>query len=316
MPGDMPVRAIAVVPTIDAGNLQRALPWLSLLLEHGVVPVIAANSAATASAALPPGFLRSSDGTNGGFAHSVNRGARDAHEWDWMLLLNDDLGLTEDAVIAMTSAVRAGRRDVPELLMFDPEPPRRIPSSVQAMLGLTLIFEIPGRLRSDPVTARVADGPLPDGMFKSFSAVAVNRASWEQIGTLSERFLFCYEDVEYQRRFAARHGVARAVPVTIQHDRSKSTKSRIRLVLPAIAASATAYAQSSGVPGPVARALAVVTLTIRIPFVFASSAPWGEHLRGIATGIRLAVTGAPATLPPFDPSPAHGAPNRRTESAH
>lgn len=316
MPGDASVRMIAVVPTIDVGNLHRALPWLSMLLEHGVVPVIAANSAATAATELPAGFLRSSDGTNGGFAHSVNRCAQDGGQWDWMLLLNDDLQLAEEAVLAMVSAVRTARTDQPELLMFDPEPPRRIPSSVQAMLGLTLLSEIPGRLRPDPVTADVDAGPLPENMFKSFSAVALNRASWERVGTLSERFLFCYEDVEYQRRFASRHGVARAVPVTIQHDRSKSTKSRIRLVLPAIAASATAYAQSSGVPGPVARALAVVTLTIRIPFVFASSAPWGEHLRGIATGIRLAVTGAPATLPPFDPSAARGAPSRRTESAH
>lgn len=300
MPGDGSLRMVAVVPTIDAGNLRRAIPWLSLLLEHGVVPVIAANSAATFKEDLPPGFLRSSDGTNGGFARSVNRGARDAGEWDWVVLLNDDLQLDEQAVTAMVAAMRSGRSDVPQMLLFDPEAPRRIPTSRQALFGLTLIAEIPGRLRADPVAAQVRSGPLPSGMFKSFSAVAINRASWERVGTLSDRFLFCYEDVEYQRRFAAHNGSAVAVPLTIQHDRSKSTKSRIRLVLPAIAESATAYAQSNGVPGPVARALAVATLVIRTPFVFASSAPWGEHLRGIATGIRLAVTGAPAALPPFD----------------
>lgn len=302
MTSDVSPRMIAVVPTIDVGNLRRAVPWLSMLLQRGVIPVVAANSVATTAEALPAGFLRSSDGTNGGFARSVNRGARDGGDWDWVVLLNDDLELTEDAVAAMVAAIRAGRSDQPELLMFDPEPPRKIPSSGQALLGLSLLYLIPGRLRSSPVPADTNGGPLPSGMFKSFSAVAINRASWERIGTLSESFLFCYEDVEYQRRVAARHGSVLSVPLTIEHNRSKSTKSRIRLVLPAIAASATAYAESNGVPGPVARALAVVTLLIRIPFVFVSSAPWGEHLRGIATGIRLAISGAPAALPPFDPS--------------
>lgn len=292
------MKIIALIPSISVANIQASMSWIRQLSEWGVRPVIVANAASVAAMDIPHGVSLWDSCSNPGFARSLTRALQAESDWDWVILLNDDLIFEDSTVSRMMVELSNAEERRQGLILFDQGTPRTLPNAFGAFLNLSLIEDALNKLKSKRAGTR-RPGPRVL-LYRPFSAAGIRHATWDELGGLDERFIFCYEDADFTRRFVRSQGHLPAFPtIPLRHAHSVSTKSRIAEVLPAIAISSRTYMTTCGLSAHVATAIAVMALICRIPLVFFAKAPLGQHLHGIGRSLRMLATGDEPSMPDY-----------------
>lgn len=295
----MTPRILALVPTISRTRALAAAPWLRALRAAGIDVRIVANAASVASAAADLDAPVIDTGANPGFARSILAAIATVDEWDWVVLLNDDLIFRAEAASHLQNAIdgAADRSNGPaELLYFDPEPLRSLPGRWGVFLSLSLLEALSARFVR---RHRIARGG--HGGYKSFSAVAIHRRAWTRAGGLDGRLIFCFEDALFVRNHRIRGGAEPvSIDVGISHEKSTTTSRHIARVLPAVAFSARTYLEVLGTPVRFANAIVLAALIVRLPLVVFASAPPRAHLRGIVDAARAVASGREPSLPSYE----------------
>lgn len=292
-----PVRVTVLVPSISAFRLGRARTWLAALTAEGFDVRVIANSttAAAVATALPATVVDT--GTNPGFSRSILGALVSAPEWDWLVLMNDDLELSPDAPAAIRRVLEGAGGDGARIVHLGSEPARPLPTPLGVFSSLSLLDALRHRLlRHRPERMRAGEAST----YRSFSAVAISRTAWERVGGLDRRFVFCYEDAFFVRGHRALGGdEPMCVDVGIRHEKSASTGQHIETVLPAIAFSAFRYLCAIGVAERRASRVVVAALVLRVVFVPLASARAADHVRGIVAAVRSVLARREPALPRY-----------------
>lgn len=307
----VPHDVLVVIPSISASQVRSSLPWIRELEDLGLRVRVVANSRSLATSDVDVHLVDT--GENPGFSASILRAVRDESDWSWLVIANDDLQVGAADIDALWDTLSGHAPvDGPSVVLFDPEPPRRIPD-VRAVLGMlslvsnvgeTLARQMPGRLlgrrdRSRGTGDTPARGASP--FYKAFNLVAISREAWELVGGLDPRLVFCYEDADFVRRYTAASGLLpRVRALDVRGERSASTRRHIESVLPVIVHSAREYLLLLGIPRRRADRLIGAALCLRIGLAPFSHAPLRAHLRGIRRSRHLLRTGTVPRLPDYD----------------
>lgn len=289
-------RIVALIPTISPARITEAAPWIEGLSAHGIDVRVVANAASVAASAAPPGARIIDSRSNPGFARSLTAALGSVSEWDWVVLLNDDLLFGDETPARIRDAVASATSDV---LLFDPEPARAVPRRREVFESLSLLEAAATRLRERgfPTALPRAGGDT----YKSFSAVAISRAAWFETGGLDNRFVFCFEDAFFVRRYLNRGGIRpTSLDVGIAHKKSITTGRHIARVLPAIAYSARTYLEATGSHPRSADALVVAALLVRLALIPFACAPAGAHVHGVLRSLRAVVRRREPALPDYE----------------
>ncbi len=290
----MAPRVVVLVPSISAERLGRARGWLTAMRTAGFDTRVVANSASAAEAARRLSLDATDTGANPGFARSIITALAGAEPWEWLLLMNDDVDVGHGAVEAIRLALDEAGRQGSGVVFFGTEPDRPLPRAAGVFATLSLLDAVRGRFPQ----RRPRDATAT---YRSFSAVAISSSAWHLVGGLDRRYVFCFEDADFIRRY--RHlggGEPLRVDAGIRHHKSASTGQHIAGVLPAIAYSAHTYLRASGVGAARASTVVVLALVARIVLTPFAAARVGPHLRGVLRGIRCVLQGREPSLPAYD----------------
>jgi GT2 family glycosyltransferase len=270
--------------------------------------VLVANSLSVSIHHTDVETLRPSSNT--GFGGAVRHAVASFHAqnflWDWLVIANDDIRLSHEAVARMVAILHEENPASASAVLFDPEPPRVVPGKLDVFLDLSLARPALRRLRSRPKHLAPAPDPtdsstLKPGYYKSFSLVAISRSAWEATGGLSESLPFCYEDADFIRRLQLLEPAAvRSSPIPIGHEHSSSTRDVIDEILPVIAESARAYLETIGTRPVVAKAVVIAALVTRTIPATRGSANKRKHQTGIRRALTSQVMNRSPSLPDFE----------------
>ena len=287
----------AVIPSIsrDPGGLEKLVESLGAA---GVDAVVVANARTLAEQLDGTDVVHIDTRNNAGFSSSVNRGATVDGHWDWLFVCNDDVVVAPERLAAAVAEHLHG--DEAQLVYFDEEADRPVPGLCATWLSISLVGALLARLQGRG-SRSVSLGRSPRGVYRSFSAVAVSKALWDEIGPLDERMRFTYEDVDYVRRvLAARASVSAVSDSGIVHEHSVSGTRHIKAVLPVSAWGATVYLSTWETRPWVARAVVCSALVARLLLVPVSRGSRQAHLAGIGLALRAVVSGREPHLPKYE----------------
>lgn len=298
---------LVVVPSISRNRIEAAASgWLRSLQSHGATCVVVANNVNVLDTKVPDGVQVVSSRQNSGFAASVNFGAAASTDWRVLLICNDDLDIPDPALGLLVTALGdlVPEADQPQLISFDPEPARRVPTPADVFLNISLLEAVLRRVadrRGSKNEKRLDREVTPVGWYHSFSIVSITRGMWRTIGGLDERYGFCYEDAAYcaeiHRRVA---GAAFHQDCGIHHGHSVSSGRYIDKVLPVIVSSALQYLQASGKGRVQASLILAAALFLRIALAAFGRTPLRRHVVGILRGFRQILPNpVAAALPNF-----------------
>ena len=287
----------AVVPSIsrDSGEIEKLVESLKAA---GIDAVIVANARTLAEQLDGTDVVHVDTRDNAGFSASVNRGASVNGAWDWLFICNDDVAVTPERLAAAVAEHLNGHEA--RLVYFDEEADRAVPGPGATWLSMSLVGALVARLQGRGRRS-VTLGRNPRGVYRSFSAVAVSRSLWEEVGPLDERLSFTYEDVDYVRRvLAARASVSAVSDSGIFHEHSASGIRHIKAVLPVSAWSATVYLSAWETRPWVARLVVCSALLTRLLLVPVSRGNRRAHVAGIGHALRAVVSGKEPRLPSYE----------------
>lgn len=240
---------IFVLPTYAVEQVGNVRSTAALAATHGFRPVIVCNSAATA-AALGDNPWAVSCQANLGYGGAANLAAS-CHDFESLVLCNDDLTFTEPAMASLAEAASAAAG--PVLVGFLPEEdPRLHPhpgvlgvlARVSGLSGVTRRLAAVGAGRRDAAlqarTDRVRE--LPAGIGFPFSCVIITRAAWELLGGFDPRFPLYFEDADMlERAFRTGHVTVAGMVAPCTHRRSATSRTVLDAILPLMAVGARNY---------------------------------------------------------------------------
>jgi GT2 family glycosyltransferase len=288
-------RVLVVIPTMSGSQAANVMALDEQFSSMGAQVVVVANGRSALTALDAHGAAVVTLHRNLGFAAAVNRGRESrAADFDWVLLVNDDVAVTslEPFEILTEYASRAA------IVTFGPEPSRPIPGVGGTFAALAMIPL--GRVRSRDAIG--APFPLPAGRYTPFSIAAIQRNLWDDLDGLDERFPFMYEDADFARRaeLAGATRIAVHLPDNVSHSRGVSGRSNVRAVFPTVTWSAFQYLQKWGLKAPLARLVCTVALLLRVPLLPFSRVPVREHFLALISAMGVAVGIRHASLPKFE----------------
>jgi GT2 family glycosyltransferase len=260
----------------------------------GASPVIIANSAhlyrQLASSAIPHITSRRNDG----FAASVVLGAEG--DWDWLVILNDDVVFDPDDLTSCLSAKHLDAFDPATIVHFDNEPARHIPTRLGVLLSVSLLSNVARKALSRWRATR------PDGKnsYRSFSAVAIGRHAWDSVGGLDTRYPFTYEDADFVRRAKALGVQVRGIRTSVVHLHSQTGGQFITAVLPVATWSALEYLTKWFGKRTLHRWLLVLALGVRAPIAALTMSRPRRQMRAIANAVRALLIDERPSLPEWD----------------
>jgi GT2 family glycosyltransferase len=238
--------------------------------------VVIANSAQLyeelATSAIPHLTSRRNDG----FAASVVLGSEG--DWDWLVILNDDLVFDPDELTECLSVTRLELFDPATIVHFDNEPARQIPNRVGVLMNVALLSNIARKAFSRWRSAR------PDGenSYRSFSAVAIGRRAWDSAGGLDTGLPFTYEDADFVRRARGRGVQVRGISTGIVHLHSQTGAKYITTVLPVATWSALEYLTKWFGHRTLNRWLLLLALVVRTPIAVLTTSTPRIQVRALA----------------------------------
>lgn len=292
-------KIVAVIPSLSAARIPN-ITRLSQAL-HPVVAqtVVFANGRSVRDAGEIPDARVMSVGRNVGFGAAINLAASSVSQWDWLLVVNDDIefhGTVFDR--SLNDAIAETGSSTLGLIYFDDSPAKKLPTVTSIAANLSLVAGIEKRLRS-------STGRLPrlskEESYRSFSLVAIGRELWDSLGGFDERFPFTFEDSDFVRR-AKNAGAMTLMPTNFgaSHAHSATSRRHIDSVLPVSSWGAFQYLVKWGTRPTLAKTICIAALLLRVIFVPTVSAPVKPHLKGIVRAIRALHTGVVPSLPAFD----------------
>jgi GT2 family glycosyltransferase len=260
----------------------------------GASPVVIANGARLyrqlASSAVPHITSRRNDG----FAASVVLGAEG--DWDWLVILNDDVEFDPDDLTSSLSAERLDAFDLASIVHFDNELARHIPTRLGVLLNVSLLSNIARKAFPSRHAAR-AEGK---NCYRSFSAVAIGRHAWDRVGGLDTRYPFTYEDADFVRRAMGVDVQVTGIRTSIVHLHSQTGGRFITAVLPVATWSALEYLTKWFGNRTLHRWLLVVALGVRAPIAAVTMSRPRRQIRAVANAARALLVDERPSLPEWE----------------
>ena len=282
-----------VIPSLH-GDISHLALMCESAVSAGASPVVIANSEdlykKLASTTIPNITSRRNDG----YAASVVLGAQ-GDDWDWLVILNDDLEFDSDSMVASLSAESLNAFGLNMIVHLDDEIPRRIPTTrLGVMLRVSLLYNV-GR-KVFPRNWRRSS----ENHYRSFSAVAIGREAWDRVGGLDVRYSFTYEDADFVRRAKAA-GVAEAAKHTgIVHNHSQTTSHFVTAVIPVATWSAFEYLNKWCGKSVLNRILIILALLVRAPVAALVLPDPRVQLIAVRESLRALVVNKTPSLPKWE----------------
>ena len=283
-------RVRVVIPSL-LGDVSRLTSMCESAIRAGASPMIIANSALLHGQLAATAVPHMTSGRNDGFAASVIMGA--AGEWDWLVILNDDLIFDPNDLAACLSVEQLGAFDLATIVHFDNEPARHIPTRFGVFLNVSLISNVTRKVFLRGRESR----PDANNSYRSFSAVAIGRAAWDRVGGLDTRYPFTYEDADFVRRATALGVQVRAMRTSIVHLHSQTSGQFITAVLPVATWSALEYLTRWFGRRTLQRGLLLVALCVRAPIAVATNSQPRNQIRAVANAAKALVNDEQPSLP-------------------
>jgi GT2 family glycosyltransferase len=285
-------RVRVVIPSL-LGDVARLASMCDSATRAGASPVVIANSARLYRQLVSTKIPNITSGRNDGFAASVILGAEG--DWDWLVILNDDLTFDPDELASCLSPEHLDAFDHATIVHFDNEPARQIPTRFGVLLSVSLLTNV-GRKAFIRWRAPRDEG---NDSYRSFSAVAIGRHAWDQVGGFDTRYPFTYEDADFVRRAAGFGVKVRGVRTNIVHLHSQTGGQFITAVLPVATWSALEYLTKWFGKRTLHRWLLVLALGVRAPIAAATSQP-RRQMRAVANAVRALITDERPSLPEWE----------------
>lgn len=285
-------KVLAVVPTIGA-SASRLSALRDNLALVGARPCFVVNSSSLLERVRHTDLPFVTNEQNAGFGASVRLGAATMPDWEWLMIVNDDIEIQVQQLRGQLKEIIESTVVTKVLAYLDEEPLRPIPTFTGVLESLSLVGAV--RQRAGRVS------PPPESGYKSFSCVLVSRALWDELHGLDPRLVFTYEDADFgMRSIRAGAKIITHVEPCVTHQGSSSGRRHIASVLPVCVHSAGVYAVKRGVPPLVARVSITAALAVR-----AVLAPWvdadtTDHVRGIRRSVAAVWGRSVPTLPNFE----------------
>lgn len=282
-----------VIPSLLA-DVSHLAAMCDAATQAGASPVVIANSARLyrqlADSAIPHITSRRNDG----FAASVDLGAEG--DWDWLVILNDDLIFDPADLASCLSAERLDVFDRATLVHFDDESARRIPTRLGVLLNVSLLSNIARKARRGRHPGRTVDGDS----YRSFSAVAIGRQAWDRVGGLDSRYPFAYEDADFVRRAIVRGVQVKSISTSVVHLHSQTGGRFVTTVLPVATWSALEYLTKWFGRRTLHRWLLIVALGVRAPIAAATMSRPRIQVRAVANAARALLVDERPSLPEWE----------------
>jgi GT2 family glycosyltransferase len=260
----------------------------------GASPVIIANSALLYRQLVSTGIPHITSGRNDGFAASVILGAEG--DWDWLVILNDDLVFDPDDLASCLSAEHLDAFDLATIVHFDNEPARPIPTQFGVLLSVSLLSNV---TRKAFLRWR---RPRPEGKhsYRSFSAVAIGRHAWDRVGGFDTRYPFTYEDADFVRRSRALGVQVSGMRTSIVHLHSQTSGQFVTAVLPVATWSALEYLTKWFGKRTLHRWLLLFALGVRAPIAAVTMSQPRKQMRAVANSARALFNDEQPSLPEWE----------------
>ena len=107
----------------------------------GASPVVIANGLRLYRQLVATAIPHITSGLNDGFAASVILGA-EGGDWDWLVILNDDLVFDPDDLASCLSTERLGAFDLATIVHFDDGSARHIPTPLGVLFNVSLLSNV------------------------------------------------------------------------------------------------------------------------------------------------------------------------------
>lgn len=286
-------RVRVVIPSL-VGEVSVLASMCDAATSAGASPVVIANSARLHRQLESTAIPHITSGSNDGFAASVILGAEG--DWDWLVILNDDLSFDSDDLASCLSAERLGAFELETIVHFDDELARHIPTRRGVLLNVSLLFNIDRKL----FRRWRADRPADKNSYRSFSAVAIGRRAWDLVGGLDTRYPFAYEDADFVRRATGLDVQMRCMHTSIIHLHSQTGGRFVTAVLPVATWSALEYLTKWFGRRTLHRWLLVIALGVRAPIALVTMPRPRTQMRAVANAARALMVDERPSLPEWD----------------
>lgn len=281
-------RMVAVSPSLR-GNAPQLRSLCDALRGSGFDPYIVPTGRGVEETCFAEGLPHVVIGDNPGFGAAVTWGLDHIGDWDWALIINDDIELAPSALDTLVDALPAAAR--PALVYLDPVSPKAIPG-VLSTLGQVSLWSA--------VLRRPARRPARRGTFRPFSIALVSRALWEELGGLDEEMPYTFEDADFARRALSLNAEVQYPSLDgVKHPASATSRRHVDAVLPVATWSAMSYLAKWYMPRPAARAACAGALLLRLPLVLVAPLDRVSHARGVMAAMTAILKDKRPSLPPF-----------------
>jgi GT2 family glycosyltransferase len=282
-----------VIPSL-VGAVSQLASMCDTATRAGASPVVIANSAQLYRQLVSSSIPHITSRRNDGFAASVVLGAEG--DWDWLVILNDDLVFDPDDLTACVSAERLDPFDLATIVHFDNERARHIPARLGVLLNVSLLSNIARKV----LPRRHAARPVGKNSYRSFSAVAIGRDAWDRIGGLDTRYPFAYEDADFVRQARGHDVQVKDLNTSIVHLHSQTGGRFITAVLPVATWSALEYLTKWFGRRTLNRWLLVFALAVRAPIAAVTMPQPRRQLRAVANAARALLRDERPSLPEWE----------------
>src|SRR4029453_12957464 len=190
MDGDRSI--LAVIPSIGAPGLENVLQLVTDLdkVSSGAT-LIPSNSGRLTQELVARKIPYVSDGNNGGFGDSIRKAAEASEEWNWLLIVNDDMSVDAAAFSEAVATALQRSDDGLSIVYFDVDRPRPIPTETDVFLQVSLLNRF--------VRRTVDDLAKESETYRSFSCVAISRMLYDKVQGFDTSLPFTYEDADFVR---------------------------------------------------------------------------------------------------------------------
>jgi GT2 family glycosyltransferase len=282
-----------VIPSL-LGDVSRLASMCDAAKLSGATPVVVANSKQLYNELASTSIPHITSRRNAGFAASVILAAEG--DWDWLVILNDDLVFDPEDLAWRLSTEYLGAFDLATVVHYDNEPARRIPTRLGVLLNVSLLSSAARRV----LRQRGLSQPSGIHTYRSFSAVAVGRHAWDRVGGLDSRYPFTYEDADFVRRATDLGVEVKAIQTSIIHLHSQTSKRFVATVLPVATWSALEYLTKWFGKRTLHRWLLLLALGVRAPIAAMTNSEPRMQFRAVANAARALLMDEQPSLPPWE----------------
>lgn len=286
-------RVRVVIPSL-VGDVTQLASMCDTATRAGASPVVIANGARLYRKLVAAAVPHITSRRNDGFAASVVLGAEG--DWDWLVILNDDLAFDTDDLAPCLSAETLDAFDVASIVHFDDGSARHIPTRLSVLLSVSLLSNI-GRKAFPRWHAARLEGKET---FRAFSAVAIGRHAWDRVGGLDMRYPFSYEDADFVRRARALGVQVSGMRTSVVHLHSQTSGQFATAVLPVATWSALEYLTKWFGKRTLHRWLLVLALGVRAPIAAATMPRPRRQMRAVANAARSLLIDERPSLPAWE----------------